>query len=399
MSFPPMMTEGASRAFKFASCLPSLGWEPVVIGLHSVSGPEIEQVPFEIYYAGKEYSTREVDAGKLFRIVHGLSEKKFSVRGFSGSNGLGSVEKNWLKKAKSLARKALDENPDIEMIYAQAPSFAPHMLAFELSGENHLPVIFDCTGPFASNRLEKTIMHSGHCVIMPSRELKEFFLRKYRGEIFHEDISIVKNGYDPEVLRLCGVDDEQGGLMRWVFHVDRVDRGNDLKRFFSALSSLVSAQPAVRGVFSFAFTGPGSLVVSRYAKKYGLEDLIEADAVWSYRHELELWMGADIICLVLGSAEGNGAFIPERLFDTPGMQASIAGIVPDGLSKQFILDVGGRTVPIDQSEAIAGFLQESFTLWRSRQLPVVREAATESYHIRSTMQDFIREVAVRLPVA
>ncbi|NEX13243.1 MAG: hypothetical protein C1941_00805 [Prosthecochloris sp.] len=374
MSFPPMMTEGASRAFKFASCLPSLGWEPVVIGLHSVSGPEIEQVPFEIYYAGKEYSTREVDAGKLFRIVHGLSEKKFSVRGFSGSNGLGSVEKNWLKKAKSLARKALDENPDIEMIYAQAPSFAP-------------------------NRLEKTIMHSGHCVTMPSRELKELFLRKYQGEIFHDDISIVKNGYDPEALQLCGAEEEQGGLMRWVFHVDRVDRGNDLKRFFSALSSLVSAQPAVRGVFSFAFTGSGSRDVRRYAKKYGLEDLIEADAVWSYRHELELWMGADIICLVLGSAEGNGVFIPERLFDTPGMQASIAGIVPDGLSKQCILDVGGRTVPIDQSEAIAGFLQESFTLWRSRQLPVVREAATESYHIRSTMQDFIREVAVRLPVA
>jgi len=399
MNFPPMMTEGASRAFKFASCLPSLGWEPVVIGLHSVSGPEIEQVPFEIYYAGKEYSTGETDAGTLFRIVHGLSEKKFSLRGFSGSSGLGSVEKNWLKKAKSLARKALDENPDIEMIYAQAPSFASHMLAFELSSERHLPVMFDCIGPFAPKKLEKTIMHSGHCVIMPSRELKEFFLRKYQGEIFHDDISIVKNGYDPDALRFCGAGDEQGGLMRWVFHVDMVDGGNDLKRFFSALSSLVGSQPAVRGAFSFAFTGPGSRDVRRYAKKHGLDDLIEADAVWSHRRELELCMCADIVCLVLGSVEGHEVYIPERLFDTPGMHVSIAGIVPEGLSKQFILDAGGRTAPIGQPEAIAGFLQESFTLWRSRQLPAVREAAAESCHIRSTMQDFIREMAVRLPVA
>ena len=399
MNFPPMMTEGASRAFKFASCLPSLGWEPIVIGLHSVSGPEIEQVPFEIYYAGKEYSTGETDAGKLFRIVHGLSEKKRSVRGFSGSSGLCSVEKNWLKKAKSLARKALDENPDIEMIYAQAPFFAPHKLAFELSGENHLPVMFDCIGPFAPNRLEKTIMHSGHCVTMPSRELKEFFLRKYQGEIFHDDISIVKNGYDPEALQLCGAEEEQGGLMRWVFHVDMVDGRNDLKRFFSALSSLVGSQPAVRGAFSFAFTGSGSRDVRRYAEKYGLDDRIEADAVWSHRRELELCKRADIVCLVLGSAEGHEVSIPERLFDTLGTHASIAGIVPDGLSKQFILDTGGRTVPIDQPEAIAGFLQESFILWRSRQLPAVSEAAADSYHIRSTMQDFIREVAVRLPVA
>ena len=398
MNFPPMMTEGASRAFKLASSLPELGWEPVVIAFHAVSGPEAEPLPFDVHYVGQEVSLPDHDAERLFRFLHGLPQKRGAFPKFGKMRlKTGSWKNGWERKARAIARQVLLDNPDVEMIYAQAPPFAPHRLALELSGKHNLPVVFDCISSFAADKLEMTIMHSGHCVVMPSRDLKEFFLRKYREELSHGDISIVKNGFDPKVLQAVDMGQDAGGLMRWVFHVEMVEEG-DLKHFFSSLSSFAQSLLAERERFSFAFTGAGSANIRRYLKKYGIEDFVEAKHVCSHREELELCMRADIYCLVLGRAGGHEVFVPERLYDVLGMNTSLAGVLPEGLSRQLILDVGGRAAPIDSSGKIADFLLDTLYLWRSRELPVVSDAAARNYQIQSAMQELLREVAARLPL-
>ena len=399
MNFPPMMTEGSSRAFKFASSLPALGWEPVVVAFHSVSGPELEEFPFDVHYVGQELSLQDFGAEQLSRCVHGLRQKKLSFPRLGGNvrSNAGAGENGWEKKARTVAEQVLHDNPDIEMIYAQAPPFAPHRIALELSGKYHRPVMFDCIGPFAVDKLEMTIMHSGHSVTMPSRELKEFFLRKYRGKLSHDDISIIKNCYDPEALQALGIGHEAGALMRWVFHIGTTN-GSDLKHFFYGLSAFVKSQLAVKGIFSFAFTGSGYDSAMRYLKKYGLEDLVEAGPVCSHREELELCLRADIFCVVLGGSRGTEIFVPERLYDVLGMNASLAGVLPDGLARQLILEAGGRTASIGNSTEIAGLLQDTLHLWYSGQLPAVADAAVSNYHIRSSMQEFLREMAARLPL-
>ena len=399
MNFPPMMTEGSSRAFKFASSFPALGWEPVVVAFHSVSGPDVEKFPFDVHYVGQGLSPQDFGAEQLSRFVHGFRQKKLSFPRFRGNacSNAGAGENGWEKKARTVTEQVLHDNPDIEMIYAQAPPFAPHRIALELSGMYHRPVMFDCIGPFAADKLEMTIMYSGHSVTMPSRELKEFFLRKYRGKLSHDDISIIKNCYDPEALQALGIGHEAGALMRWVFHIGTTN-GSDLKHFFYGLSAFVKSQLAVKGVFSFAFTGSGYDSAMRYLKKYSLEDLVEAGPVCSHREELELCLRADIFCVVLGGSCGTEVFVPERLYDVLGMNASLAGVLPDGLARQLILEAGGRTASIGNSTEIAGLLQDTLHLWYSGQLPAVADAAVNNYHIRSTMQEFLREMAARLPL-
>ena len=400
MNFPPMMTEGSSRAFKFASSLPQFGWEPVVVAGHSVSGTGVDQFPYQVHYAGIERCGEETDAEQLFRFVHGLPQQRFSFRkrssGTTRSNG-SSGEGGWERRAAVVAGQVLQDDPDIEMIYAQAPPFAPHRLGLELSAKYHLPVMFDCTASFADEKQEISIMQSGHCVTMPSRAMKEFFLRKYRGKLFHDDISIVRSGFDPKIFGVLKPEEPAGALMRWVFHVEKAD-GKELKNFFSGLSAFVESQQAARGFLSFVFTGLGSEAVGRYLKKYRLEELVDAGPVCSHSEELELCMRADIYCVVLGKGDGYEFFVPERLYDVMGTSASFAGVLPEGLAKQVVHEAGGRTASIEEVETIVELLQETFILWRSGQLSQVPGSVTEDYSMRSVMQEFLREMAARLPL-
>ena len=398
MNFPPVMTEGSSRAFKFASSMPDLGWQPVVIALNNVVEQGVEQFPFDVHYVGHEVARENLDAEQLFRFVHGLPQKKVLSKNIRTNIRLNTGVKgsNWKKKAEAVASQVLHDNPDVEMIYAQAPPFAPQQLAIELSGKHHLPVIFDCIGDFDDDKMEAMILFSGHCVVMPSREKKEFFLRKYRGRLSHDEVSIVKNGYDPAFLPTQSQQGEEGLLMRWVFQLEKL-RERELKEFFSGLSNFVAAQPAIRGAVTLAFTGNGSEGVGRYLKKNGLEELVDTDAVCSHRQELDLCMQADLYCMVLGTEEGHEMHIPERIYDVEGMRTSLAGIVPDGLARQILLEAGGMVAPISSGNEISEFLQESYNLWRSGQLPVTSEEKADGYHIRSSLQEFLREMAFRLP--
>ena len=400
MNFPPMMTEGASRAFKFASSLPALGWEPVVIACDTVSWAAAEQFPFEVHYAGVEFPGEETDAEQLFRFVHGLPWKKrlFGKRraGAARSNGKPG-ENGWEKNAFAVAERVLQSNPDVEMIYAQAPPFSPHRLGLTLSGKHHLPVMFDCTASFADEKQEISIMHSNHCVTMPSRVMKEFFLRKYRDKLVHGDISIVRNGHHPEAFGVQKPDDKAEGLMRCVFHIEKSEH-KELKNFFAGLSAFIESQQAARGFISVAFTGSGAGKIGRYLKKYKLEDLVDAAPVCSHSEEIEICRRADIYCIVTGRVEGYEFFIPERFYDVIGMSTSIAGVVPDGLAEQVIIEAGGRTASIEQVESIVELLQDTLQLWRSRQLPLQPEALVDTYNFRTVMQEFLREMATRLPL-
>lgn len=400
MNFPPMMTEGSSRASRFARSLPASGWEPVVIACHWAPGAEAEQFPFEVYYAGSEFSGEESDAEQLFRFVHGLPLKSHSFLKRSAGAvrpGGNADEEAWQKNAASVATQVLQNNPEIEMIYAQAPPFAPHRLALELSSEYHLPVLFDCVAPFNADKHEMTILQSGQCVLMPSREMKEFFIRKYRDKLVREDISVVRNGYDPELCSALVTEEQAGALMRCVFHIENTD-GKELKSFFSGLSNFMESPQVTRGFFSLAFIGPGYTEVSRYLDKFGLEDIVDAGPVCSHIGELELCTRADFCCMVLGKADDYECHVPERLYDLIGMNTSLGGVLPDGLTKQIIHKAGGRTVPIGEEKGIVDFLHDTLNLRYSGQLPAVPEPVAVEYDFRSAKQDFLKVLADRLPL-
>ncbi len=402
MNFPPMMTEGSSRVLKLASFLPAHGWDPVVIGNHFLQGERIDDFPFDILYAGIGQEREELEKEHLFRFLHGLAEKKPAF----GAKKSGGVqipqgregEALWLSNAKSLAGELLKENPDIEMIYAQSPPFAPQQLALELSLAYNLPVMFDCTGFFPDQKQEMSVFLSGQYVTVPSRAVKEHYLRKYQGKIGHDDVSILPNGYDSGTCRIMGAGTGEDSSMLCVFHIEGA-QGKGIKNFYFALKAFLDSQEAARERFSCAFIGPGAIDVDRHLKKYGIEGLKRLSSPCSRAEELDLCLRSDMYCLVLGKEEWYEYLVPERLYDCMAMQRAVAGIVPECQAKQVLEEAGCRTVLTDHTPRMIDFLMDSFDLWRTGQLLAVAPERLEQYDFRQVTQVFLREIVARFPSA
>ncbi len=400
MNFPPMMTEGSSRVMKLASFLPAHGWEPVVIGNHSLAGERIEEFPFELLYAGTGLQRKEMNDEQLFRILHGLAEKKPAF----GTRKSGGVhipqgregEEFWRSNAASLAGKLLQDNPDIEMIYAQSPPFAPQQLALELSLAHNLPVMFDCTGFFPVQKQEMSVLLSGQYVTVPSRAVKEHYLRKYKGKLGHDDVSILPNGYDSGTCRTKAPGLRDDASMLCVFHIEGA-QGKGIKNFFLALRAFLESHEAAKRRFSCTFIGSGAVDVDRYLKKHGIEGLVRLSSPCSRTEELDLCMRADMYCIVLGREDWYEYIVPERLYDCMAMQRAVAGIVPDSQAKQVLEEAGGRTVLTDHTPHIIDFLMDSFDLWRTGQLRAVDPERLDQHDFRRVTQVFLREIVARFP--
>ncbi len=399
MNYPPMMTEGSSRAYKLAVSMPEIGWEPLVIAFAGLSGDRERGEPFSVRYPAGELPQEKLNREQLFRFVHGMPRKKSD---FLKLRGAAPVRfdpggEGWEKKARPEAEEVLRRNPDIELIYAQSPPLAPQRLALELSEKYKLPVIFDCIEPHDAGGLERSVMQSGHACILPSRELKEYFLRKYRGAAGHDDLTIVQNGYRTDGVYAAGERREAESAMRLVCRLDRLG-GREARSFFAGISAFAESQPGLKGALSLALTGSGQDRAWRYLKKYDLTDLVESSRACSLAEELELCRRADLFCVVSGGDNGHDLFVPERLYDVLGMNIPLFGVLPDGPACRLIEEAGGLTAHPGDSGKVAELLQEAL---RRRQYGGW-EAPPEEIVLRfshgSSIQELLREMARILPL-
>jgi glycosyltransferase involved in cell wall biosynthesis len=80
-----------------------------------------------------------------------------------------------------------------------------------------------------------------------------------------------------------------------------------------------------------------------------------------------------------------------KLFEYVACGRTLFGIVPDGASKQFILEANGVVAHPNQPDEIANRMLELFEQWKSGTLPVPSQKVVAKYDRRNLTAQLARE--------
>lgn len=410
------MTDGASRAYRLASRLPSYGWQPVVVAPPAFvsSGSSDAQDPAgpaNLCRTGSAVDAGGLDACQLAafargeRIAQGGRLSAVIPGMFREAHPLAS----WEKEAPAVAEEVMKEHPDIEAIYAQGPPSAPIRLGLELSLRHGVPVMFDLTAPLDMPRpwsplgdqrsdeltkLEQKVLSSGYTVITPTRALKEHLLRKYFGKVSHDDITII-----PDCGPLGPAAESSGAasVARPLVIVERADE-KGLKAFISALAAFMRQQGG-GALFSGAIVvdSTGGLV-GKFLGKSGIEGDLVLACTSTEAEELELLRAASAVGVVSGTHEFGDLWLPERLVDAALARKPVFAVAPEGVATRFAEECGGLQAPARDAEAIGGMLSALAGVLETGMPGGAPPEVLARHGEEQALNELVRSIAMMLPV-
>jgi hypothetical protein len=412
--FPPFVTSGASRAWKFALNLPDYGWEPIVVAPPAISGLEAEMpgaLPMPaVCRTGPELDVSGFGAWDREELLlgKGLPAPRPLAARLSGLFSEDQEAVAWERGAAAEADRLLSEHPDIEMLYAQGPPLQPLTLALEIARRRHLTVLLDITAPLdpampppgtnrqsAAAKAEEKILLSGLPMITPTRALKEYFLKKYQGRLPNGLMTIVPSGYDaahPSFGSIAG--GSPFSVMRWVFHVGVLSK-KDFKAFAGGLVAFAKDYGLTPVSAQLDFIGEGAKELFRWSAKSALESMISADPGRGLAGELELCRKADIFCTVPGSAPSDACIVPDRMVDALGMKRPLCCVAPSGVVERLVLDAGGLTVLPGDAGRIAEMFGTMTGMWHARSLRGAPDEILRKHSVGSVLHEMVEAIKLQ----
>lgn len=413
-NFPPYVTSGASRAWKFASNLAAIGWEPVVIAPPAISAmtPDVKSGSNpvgEIYRTAPDIDASGLDVSDRNDLLHGhavpaLNQSfKLKISGLFRDLSDGAV---WEKSARETVGRLLEENPGIDLLYAQGPPLEPLMLALEVARNHSFSVMLDITEPLdpsmpqpgdsassAAAEAEEHILLSGVPLLTPTRVLKEYFLKKYHGRLDYGKVTIVPSAFDAShpVFRKQ-VSKIPGTVLRIALLVDAMPKA-DLKSFIAGLDAWIKADGIMSGAVELSILGDGVPELLRRVARKPIEKLFTIDETGGIDRELEQCRNADFFCVVQGNQALSTSIIPDRLFDALGMGLPLCAIAPEGATSRLVLEAGGVYAAAGDAGAIMELFRAMASAWSFRSLPVPPEVLRQKHTIAAAMSELKGAIA------
>lgn len=426
--FPPEATTGAARAWKLALYMQAVGWETFVVASPDIAGEGLEMVP-EGSVMPIVYRTAPV-------IEPGLPHRKagaFFPRGlFSGKHRPTHAKPQagdsaavpppppelvaWRNNALQLVGRIMEEHPDIEVVYAQGPPAEPLFLAIELANKYRLAATLDILEPFEPVEslesplfqfkkerermadvqvgVEERILASGMMLLVPTRDLKEYFIRKYPGRITNTDITIVPPGYNSLAPGFRFINQHICLVMRWAFLIERLGPG-DIDTFARALEAFAVAGGLTPRNSAFLFLGESSRELSRYLEGSRVSKMIVLEESFDSGRFFGMCAHADLFCSVLGGGQENRFYVPDRMVDALGMYCPQMVVAPAGVAGQLARDAGGMVVSISDEREIKKMFLAAFARWKCGSLSPVPEAIHHKYRIEQSVQELTMAIAGR----
>ena len=412
--FPPFVTSGASRAWKFALNLPAYGWEPIVVAPPAIAGLEAElpgALPMpEVCRTGPELDVSGFGAWDREELLlgKGLPALRPLAARLSGLFSEDHEGVAWERSAAAEADRLLSEHPDIEMLYAQGPPLQPLTLALEIARRRHLTVLLDITAPLdpampppgttrqsAAAKAEEKILLSGLPMITPTRALKEYFLKKYQGRLPNGLMTIVPPGFDAAHTSFGSTAERSpSSVMRWVFHVGALSK-KDLKAFADGLLAFAKADGLTPVNAQLDFIGEGAKELFRWSTKSVLATMISADPGRGLAGELELCRKAEIFCTVLGSAPSDACIVPDRMVDVLGMRRPLCCVAPSGVVERLVLDAGGLTALPGDAVRMGEMFGIMAGMWRDRSLRGAPDEVLRKYSVGSVLHEMVEAIKLQ----
>lgn len=412
--FPPCVTGGASRAWKFASNFAAIGWEPVVVAPPAITGMAAgvnsgANPVSELLRIAPDLDASGLDPVARCALLHG-QEVPGMKRPFKGKTTRqfrtvtdGSL---WQKSAASMVDQILEQEPEIDLLYAQGPPLEPLHLALDVARRYSLNIMLDITAPLdpampppgasrssAAAKAEEQILLSGVPILTPNRFLKEYFLKKYHGKLDHSLVTIAPPAYDPShpVFRR----QPQNGsntVLRIALHVDALPKA-DLKTLIAALDAWIRADGIMAGGLELALLGAGASELLRRTAKKPLQKLFVIDETGGIDSELEACRNAAFFCAVLGKAAVNASIAPDRLIDALGIGVPLCIVAPEGVALQLVTESGGMSAPAGNAGAIMELLRTMTSAVSFGNLQAAPDWLRQKHEITTVMRELRGAIA------
>lgn len=412
-NFPPLATGDASRVWKIASNLATIGWDPVVVAPPAVAGAELSlssgaSKVTAVHRTGPGIDGSKLEPAEMNALLHGkpLPVVRSITSRFTGLFRDGHDGDAWKQGAALQVAKLLEENPEIDMLYAQGPPVEPLLLALETARKHNLAVVLDITapldpdmpgpGPASSSpaaRAEGEILLSGVPMITTTRALKEYFLKKYIGRLDHGAMTIVPNAFDSTHPAFgADVPSARNGAMRIALYIGDLPKP-DLKAFIEGLDSWVGSDRVGDGDVEITMFGDGAADMAQRVRKSPAGQLLAFDLGGGIGRQLELCRNADLCGAVLGRTPSGARILPDRLVDALGMGRPLMGSLPEGVAANLVQEAGGATAQAGDHRATAALFRSQLAAWRSGTLAVPPAGLISRYAITGAMQELTRAIA------
>ena len=371
-NFPPYVTGGASRAWQFATNFAAIGWEPVVVAPPAITGMAAgvksgANPVNEVYRTAPDIDAGGLDAAARLALLHG-QEVPGMNRPFKGrkTRQFRSISdgSHWLKSAAATVEQLLENDPEIDLLYAQGPPLEPLQLALEVARNHSLNLMLDITAPLdpampkpgasrsAAAKAERQILLSGVPLLTPNRFLKEYFLKKYPDKLGNGLITIVSPAFDPSHPAFRRQESKtHGTVLRIALHLEALSK-RELNALVAGLEAWIRADGIMSGSLELMLLGVGAPELLRRTVKKPLQKLFVIDETGGIDRELEQCRSVDLFCAVLGNSTATASITPDRLIDALGIGVPLCLVAPEGVASQLVAECGGMVAPPGDAGAI-----------------------------------------------
>ncbi len=386
--FPPLSgSSGIQRTLRFVQHLPSLGWQPIVLGASPVA-----------FESTSQDLMAEVPRDTIVRRAFALDAARHLQLGgrYLGWTARPDRWMSWkfagIHEGLRLIRQ---HKPDV--IWSTYPIATAHVIGSALHRKTGIPWVADFRDPMAQvdyppdPQTKKSFLaieadatrHAAYCVFTTPGAAEDY---RQRYPDAAGRMVVVENGYDEESFASTqaaarGPEDRNGRPLILLHSGIVYPSERDPSQLFEALGRLKLAGllgPAdLRVRFRASFQ---DALLTELASAAGASDFIEICPPISYREALQEMMSAD--ALLVMQASNCNAQIPAKVYEYLRAGRPIVGLTdPQGDTAGVLRRAGlNDIVPLDASDEIAAALQRLVRDWRNGQwaLPVpqaVRQAS------------------------
>lgn len=407
--FPPMGLSGVQRTLKFAKYLKRAGWQPTVITTgktayyyHDLSLlKEVEKENIKVI------RTEGLDPNSLLARFGTIKMPREWFRKLlfklSRAFFIPDNKKSWAKKAYEVAKYELQkENYDI--IFVTLPPFSTFTIAAKLRKEFDIPLVADYRDLWYGNhfsyyptfyhrhknkKLETEALRIVDKVVAVNRQVKEKIIMDFP-VITYDDITIIPHGYDKEDFKNVNIPYIENKKMIFTYSGIFYETVSP-KNFLLAFKKYLEEHPRLAKEIELHFVGFLRNENKELIKKLELQDYIVEHGYLDHNKVIEKLMVSDVLWATLGKGFNSDAVSLGKLFEYFGSKKPILGLLPDGASKNALIEYGaGIVVDPDNVDEIKESIKTLHQLYKNDELPKPNENFVKKHDRKYLTEQLIR---------